>query len=1038
MSSILPSSLGSSDGRTRFGDYELVEEIARGGAGVVYRARQRSLNRVVALKMLLFGGGGDPDRIRRFRVEATTAASLNHPNIVRVLDIGEHNGQPYLAMELVDGSSLDGLIRDRPLAPERAARYVERAARAIAFAHERGVLHRDLKPSNVLVDSFDEPRITDFGLARHLNGGSELTITGQALGTPNFMPPEQVAGDLSRLGPASDVYGLGTILYALLTTRPPFLAGSVEATLAAVCESEPVPLRQLNGQVPRDLETICLKCLEKDPAKRYPTALELAGELECFQRGEPILARPVTRSERAWRWCQRKPALASIGLLAASLLLLLGVGGPIAAYRINQARATAMAEAGRAQRSLYASDMLLAFQALENNNRGRVRALLEKHRLPAGAEIGSPNSGTEDARAVATSDSRLPADLRGWEWRYLWSQTLSDELHTLTLEPNRVWRVAWSAKGDRIATAGAIPGTNATRVKVWGVAERRELRRVDVPVSVSELRFLGRDELLVIGARDLAIYLWNSATGRATEIPTDENSLGAVTLAGDGRTLAATGTDWVGIWDLESGQRTASTHSPGILVANDRAIALSADGHRLAYNNFLGTFANSQILLAESTSATTLANWSGHKDRIERLEFSPDGKWIASGSLDGAVKLWDTEGRALRFELSGHTAAISAMAFSPDGQRLATGGWDQRILVWNVATGERLGRLQGHTQVITSLAFSPGGERICSSSRDGSVRVWSAEIAKALPIVLTNEPPVFASEFAPGADGFWTFDGGDAITTWNPTEMSETGTFHTPESWAAKFRTGPGGLIAIQLTNNHVAVYATSPLRLLSERQESTNSVRALAFSLDGQRVAIARDEWPERPASTVDVWDWKSEKSLSSLQLRPQRVAGMGFSRDAALIGIGYQDGWIEIWRLADSRRVAAFQGTSEWANRILFLSDQRRVVCASSVSGFIRIWDLVRETEAASLSGQVTAYTQISESMDGCRLAGGGGDGTITIWDLESYAEVATLRGHKDPVLSMAFLPDGDTLVSISRESKRIWRATPVAQTDGPRKSK
>ena len=294
--------------RSRFGDYELIEEIAHGGMGVVYRARQVSLERIVAVKMLLFGQFAGKAAFERFRAEAQTAAHLQHPNIVAVHEIGETDGQPYFSMDYVAGRNLAELVRDRPMPARQAAGYLRKIAHAVHYAHVHGVLHRDLKPANVLIDEADEPRITDFGLARQLAGDSGLTLTGQVLGSPNFMPPEQGTGKRAKVGPASDIYGLGALLYYLLTARPPFLAETFEATLAQVLNTDPVAPRQLNPGIPRDLETICLKCLEKDPARRYASAAELAAELDRFLRDEPILARSIGPAGKVWRWCRRKPA----------------------------------------------------------------------------------------------------------------------------------------------------------------------------------------------------------------------------------------------------------------------------------------------------------------------------------------------------------------------------------------------------------------------------------------------------------------------------------------------------------------------------------------------------------------------------------------------------------------------------------------------------------------------------------------------------------------------------------------------------------
>ncbi len=594
--------------------------------------------------------------------------------------------------------------------------------------------------------------------------------------------------------------------------------------------------------------------------------------------------------------------------------------------------------------------------------------------------------------------------------------------------------IAWSPDGERIATASPNRGTNSARIKIWDQAEPRELQTYEVPGRVSELRFGGPDELLVIGSRDLAIYVWKSATGLATEIPTGEDSLGAVTLSGDGRMLAATGKTWVGVWDLATQQTITHIHPPGTLVADNRAIALSANGERLAYNNFLGTFSNSRVLLADAATGSTLASFKGHKDSIQRLGFSPDGKWLASGSLDGKVKLWDVEAQTLHLDLVGHGTAISSLTFSPNGKLLATGSWDQQILLWDILSGEQVGRVQGHTQAITSLAFSPDGERIASSSRDGTVRLWKVLSSPKPRSFLLNDPLVLATQFSPTGDGFWTFDGNDAVRVWDPTNLVETATFRLPPETGEAVNTGPGQLLAVQLTNNNVGIYHASPFRKLNELRDSTNTVRALAFSRDGKLLAVARDDWPGRAAYTISIWDWAAEKEVAQLRVRPQWVAhpGMDFSRDNELIGVGYQDGLVEIFRIRGATKVASFQGMPEQANRILFLSDGQRVVCASGAAGLIRIWDLRRNAEARTLSGQVPAYTRITESRDGRRLAAGAVDGTITIWDLESYAEVASLVGHKDAILTLAFIPDGNTLIPISREMTRVWRAAPFAETE------
>jgi serine/threonine-protein kinase len=329
----------------RFGDYELLREIGRGGMGVVYVARQRNLNRIVAVKMLLAGRLADGSFIERFRAEASAGAGLQHPNIVAVHEVGVQDGQDYFSMDYVEGQNLAQAVGQHPLTPARAAGYVALIAKAIHHAHERGILHRDLKPSNVLVDANDQPRVTDFGLARRLDSESSLTLTGQVLGSPNFIPPEQAGATGSKVGRPSDVYALGGILYYLLTARAPFQGESLEATLHQVLHTEPVSPRLLNPEVPRDLETICLKCLHKAANQRYQTAYELAEELGRFLHGEPIHARPVGQAERLWRWARRKPAMASL-IIALHLIAVAGLSGVLWEWRrAEKEKEAAQAEA---------------------------------------------------------------------------------------------------------------------------------------------------------------------------------------------------------------------------------------------------------------------------------------------------------------------------------------------------------------------------------------------------------------------------------------------------------------------------------------------------------------------------------------------------------------------------------------------------------------------------------------------------------------------------------------------------------------------
>ena len=335
----LAQAVGPGQQLSYVGNYELLEEIARGGMGVVYKARQTTLGRIVAVKMIVSGRLATEQDVQRFQVEAQAAAGLQHPNIVSIHEVGQHEGFHYFSMDYVEGRDLSAILRENLLPAKQAATYVRQMAEAIHYAHQQGTLHRDLKPSNILIDSHDQVRITDFGLAMRVEGNSDLTRTGQIVGTPSYMPPEQARGQRSLIGPGSDVYGLGAILYECLTGRAPFRADSVLKTIEQVIHVEAASPRLLNPGIARDLETICLKCLQKEPHRRYGTAQLLADDLGRFLRGESIVARPTNAWERCVKWVRRRPTAAALYL--ASVTAMLALVGVVVGQHYNSLLVTA-------------------------------------------------------------------------------------------------------------------------------------------------------------------------------------------------------------------------------------------------------------------------------------------------------------------------------------------------------------------------------------------------------------------------------------------------------------------------------------------------------------------------------------------------------------------------------------------------------------------------------------------------------------------------------------------------------------------------
>src|SRR6266550_3752870 len=308
-----------------FGDYELLEQIGRGGQGVVFRARQKSLNRIVALKVIGLGNWATEAHLKRFRLEAEAAARLEHPGIVPIHDVGERDGSCYFSMKFVEGGQLDEVVRRTPISTRQAAELIARVARTVHFAHEHGILHRDIKPGNILLDAKGEPHLTDFGLARLVESESTVTRTMEVLGTPSYMAPEQAVGNNAAISSATDVYGLGAVLYQLLTSHPPFAGGTTYETIKLVLDTEPRQPRLWNRKIDRDLATICLKCLDKDPQRRYSSALALAEDLERWLRREPIGARRTGFVTRGKKWLQRNPTTAVAVVSLAGLVAAVGV-----------------------------------------------------------------------------------------------------------------------------------------------------------------------------------------------------------------------------------------------------------------------------------------------------------------------------------------------------------------------------------------------------------------------------------------------------------------------------------------------------------------------------------------------------------------------------------------------------------------------------------------------------------------------------------------------------------------------------------------
>ncbi len=657
------------------GEYQLLEEIARGGMGVVYRARQATLNREVALKVLPGGRFANENFIRRFRREAEALASLHHPNIVAIHEVGEYEGQLYFSMDLIAGCSLAECIHN-PFPVRKAAQLVQRIAEAMTSAHERRLLHRDLKPSNILLDDQGAPHITDFGLAKRSDDESDLTLTGEILGSPNYMAPEQADPRLGSASPASDVYSIGAILYHLLTGRPPFMADSIAQTLRLLAEGRPVSPRLLRRGLSRDLETICLKCLETNPALRYQSAKKLADELDRFQRNEPIRARPVGLVAKLVRWCRCKPALASTAGVVALLLLVLAIGSPIALFRIQRER-----ELSEAARKREFASRLLAEAAEREARRQLYAALLQQaHASVHSGEVGqrlqaldairraAAISNSLDLRREAIAALTLP-DLR---LEHQWPAGPEFTLRQLDPAFERVALCRGSGPvelrdtSDWRLLAHLSPSTNLPAYAAWWSRDRRFLA-----VKRDQSREGDRGKLEV----------WETARQQCV-IPLLDIVKQAVSFHPRlPRLMFGQAGGSVATWDLEKGLQVARLPLPGMPTQ----LEFSPDGERFAVA--LEQPGKVLVTIHDATTGTIQATHV-FAEPILNLDWHPSGRWVAVADQRGTVHRMDSQtGQTQKF--GSHQAQAVRVVFTPDGNYLFSGGWERELICWDTRTMQR-------------------------------------------------------------------------------------------------------------------------------------------------------------------------------------------------------------------------------------------------------------------------------------------------------------------------------------------------------------
>jgi WD40 repeat protein/serine/threonine protein kinase len=1038
------------------GEYRLLREVARGGMGVVYEAEQVALGRHVALKVLPARDGGDPLRLLRFRREARAAARLHHTNIVPVFDVGCADGVHYYAMQFIQGQGLDEVLRELPRlragtkptdapaadltvslaeglrtgtfpaapivpVPKPAGPRAEpsailtgpvshyfrsvaglgvQAADALAYAHGQRVLHRDVKPSNLLLDRQGTLWLTDFGLAK--DDGEDLTRTGDIVGTLRYMAPERFRGVSD---PRTDVYALGVTLYELLTLRPAFGEADRVLLVRQITQDDPPRPRAIDPTVPRDLETIVLKAINKEPGRRYPTAAEMADDLRRFLADRPIKARRASWREQGWRWCRRNPgvaaSLASAGLFLSLLVLVLAVGYA----RVTRAKGETEAALADERQSAYVQRVALADRELGANNLARAEQLL----------------------------SDCPYDRRGWEWHHL-------NRNRGRLPPPLKMPGAVTGKGalrpdGREAAVGGMYGlvflvnldTGAVRklnayaadAKECGVAytpDGRTLVTADEPAAgngtvkrwdAATLRLLGSWEhphggvfpfalspdgrriataTSAAGLKDIRVDVWNLESGTHLAEVAGRHAPNPQQLAfsPDGRLLASAGTDdgLVRLADSHTGRVIHEfRHDPraGYIFW---AVAFSMDGRRLAagYGQEMSRDSGGALIWDVASGEKVGALTGGHQ--VMGLSFGPGGRVFTSGN-DGTVRVWEPGRGQQLLAVQGHHDCVHLLGFTPDGHKLVSSGYDRVVRVWDATPldgadppGDELRTFRHHTDGVISAKFRPGGRELASAGSDGT----------AVRFPLDGGPPTVLTTGQHPTLGF------------DPT----------------------GRLLAV--------ADRKTELRLLDTATGET--VRTLALPPPGASVfmpmfspdaalVVALDQ------DAVFVWDAKTGhgRHLPGHNFYVYGVAVRPGPRPL-LVSIGTA-GEVFVWDAATGQRVASFEHPAGTA--VAFRRDGRRMA-TTGWDRMVRLWDTSSDDPKAwavidSFPDATGGPNAVTFSPDGTLLAWGGTDSALKVWKLGTR-DVATLRGHRHWVWDVDFSPDGRTLATASRDTTvKLW---------------
>jgi WD40 repeat protein/predicted Ser/Thr protein kinase len=1060
-----------------FANYELLEEIAQGGMGIIYKARDLNLNRTVALKMILWGQHASDADVKRFLSEAEAASNLDHPNIVPIFAVGEHEGRHYFSMRYIEGGNLDEhLVRyakDLPL----TVKLMATTARAIHYAHQRGILHRDLKPANIMLDAEGQPHVADFGLAKKVKGDANATHTGVIMGSPNFMSPEQAAGENTRLTTATDVYSLGAVLYLLLTGRPPFESNSPVETLRRLTEEEAESPRDVNPQVDRDLETICLKCLEKDPQHRYGSAEGLAEDLERWLRHEPIAARPTGPMERGAKWAKRHPARAA--LIAVSLAAIVAIvvmdqdnkaRNLVLRQRAEAARDDAMKERENAMKESKRAMELAetSRRQLEQIKNGTGLRLLDKGDS-SGALLwfvdalkldqGGASHEENDRVRIGTVIQQCPMLVNLW--------TNQDPFSSVVESPD----------GKRFAIF------TRQSVRIWDSQTGTNLLGpIKIPFNEggAALSPDGTKLLMAAGGSTAQIISLTGGKSAHTVLPLG-NPLAFAAFSLDGRrVLAVTGggrlrsmASEARVWDAVTGQAV----SPLLVHSNTLTFAaFGPDGSRVA------TASTDRTAKVWNASTGELICTLTHKDRVLRAAFSPDGRLVATASQDKTARVWDAESGQPVSSLLVHNVAVIDARFSPDGRRVVTANSDNAARVWEATTGDPITPSLHHDARITSAVFSPDGRRIVSSA-EKMVRVWDAastSVELVMPPLVSNDDILHVAQSADGRR--LTIVSRDrTVRVWDVAidrELPAISFVHQGPVNQARF--SANGQRTLSASEDGGLSVRGAPGAGPSENFEHGAPVRAAVFGPDGKFVASLSGTEPRN--QTLQVWNLEDrparpEGGPPRPNSRPPRPEDRGPRRDRLRYEMKHLEGgtfspdgkWLVAadknrhWQLIElaNGKTNVLSGPSEMRGRpfspkerspmermrghleiAAFSADSKRVATVSTNERGCMVM-VFGTGDGRPLARPIFPREPLvagALSPDGRRFAGGDAEGRTRLWDVGSGKELVPALDHSGALEHLVFSSNGKQLLTASEDNTaRVWDAqtgqpiTPFLPHDG-----